>query len=298
MMGADGTTTLLATDIERLILATVSADPGVRDAAAFELRSRLLELDFCRALKSTCEDAYAWRREGAARALMLHPDYDEDRELQRAAMRAFQASAEDLELRQAFLKYFGDAEWRVREVAVLIVAPKADRKPFRSLVLGACHDSQWQVRRTCVRVLAEYPDDDPFYKALLELCDDKSDEVRLTAVEALAESSEDAEAEMALIGAMNDRDYSVRMEAVKGLTPRDRNSRAREALIEKVEEEEEESEIRAAALLTLGPVDGFDKQQTTGEAGERLERGGCLVTPERDALEAFDFADGLLDPRA
>jgi hypothetical protein len=46
----------------------------------------------------------------------------------------------------------------------------------------------------------------------------------------------------------------------------------------------------------LGPVDGFDEDETEGERDEGSEAPGRLLTPQGDALEALEFADGLLDP--
>jgi hypothetical protein len=57
--------------------------------------------------------------------------------------------------------------------------------------------------------------------------------------------------------------------------------------------------FRRAQLATLGvvgPVDGFDKHQAAGEAGESAEGDGGFFASKGDALEAFEFAHRLLDP--
>ena len=49
--------------------------------------------------------------------------------------------------------------------------------------------------------------------------------------------------------------------------------------------------------LLLGRVDGFDQDEAEGERDEGTVIARSLLATKGDALEALEFADGLLDAR-
>lgn len=189
-----------------------------------------------------------------------------------------------------------DADWRVRESAVLVLGEIGHPKAVRPLV-DRLADPAWQVRRSAVKALGMFQEQAPVEVLTQCLREDRDWSVRQAAAEALGEIG-DPRAIEGLMAAIRDSRREVRLAAVTALGGLG-DPRVLETLLACLDSGDWELQKRAAAgLARLGQqavaplVERFqgadsDRQRLAGWA--LVQIGAPAATPLAACLEDSDL---------
>lgn len=185
-----------------------------------------------------------------------------------------------------------DPEWQVRARAAeaAVSAPAA-----QSVLLTAAHDPEPRVREAAMQSLAASPSPDavPVAKALLS--GDGWSFVKAQAVAVLAKSPASADVDQALAGALRDVSVSIRGSAVVALGLR-RAGASHGAIRERLDDKDENTEVRAAAAHALGAVCDARSTDRLTELARELGEPGMGEEEQKVALGALVGLAALQPP--
>jgi HEAT repeat protein len=179
-----------------------------------------------------------------------------------------------------------DPDWPIRARAAEAAAGVAEAQPA---LVSAARDPEPRVREAALLSLATAPSSDAVQAAKVTLPADGWSFVRAQAVAVLAKAPASVDVDHSLGGALHDRSVAVRGAAIVALA-RHRASSWRDALKERLEDKDEDTDVRAAAASALGAVcdSGSADRLTT------LARGlGTPGTSEEEQQVALGALVGL-----
>jgi hypothetical protein len=186
----------------------------------------------------------------------------------------------------------GDTEWPVRARAAEAAAGLTDT---HGALLAAARDPEPRVREAALQSLGATPSPDASQVATALLTQDRWSFVKAQAVGVLAKAPASGAVDEALGGALHDRSVSVRGAAIVALAHH-RAWALRERIRDRLDDKDEEAEVRAAAAQALGAVCDAGSVDRLTELARELGVPGKSEDDQQLALSAVVGLAALQPP--